>query len=28
VPELIALPIVAGATNYLQWLGEQVKARD
>jgi periplasmic divalent cation tolerance protein len=28
VPELIALPIVAGATNYLQWLGEQVAAKD
>jgi periplasmic divalent cation tolerance protein len=28
VPELIALPIVAGATNYLQWLGEQVETKD
>lgn len=26
VPEIIALPIVAGAPNYLQWLGEQVSA--
>jgi periplasmic divalent cation tolerance protein len=24
VPEIIALPIVVGAPNYLQWLGEQV----
>jgi periplasmic divalent cation tolerance protein len=25
VPELIALPIVAGSPAYLQWIGEQVK---
>jgi periplasmic divalent cation tolerance protein len=24
VPEIIALPIVVGASNYLQWLGEQI----
>jgi len=24
VPEIIALPIVAGSPSYLQWLGEQV----
>jgi periplasmic divalent cation tolerance protein len=25
VPELIALPIVAGSSAYLRWIGEQVK---
>jgi periplasmic divalent cation tolerance protein len=25
IPEIIALPIIQGATNYLNWLGEQVQ---
>lgn len=25
LPEIIAIPIVAGSTAYLQWIGEQVK---
>ncbi len=25
IPEIIALPIIQGATNYLNWIGEQVQ---
>lgn len=28
VPEIIALPILAGADTYLQWISEQVKPSD
>ncbi len=28
VPEIIALPIVAGSQPYLQWISQQVKSRD
>jgi periplasmic divalent cation tolerance protein len=28
VPEVLAIPVVAGATSYLQWLGAQTSAQD
>jgi len=28
VPEIIALPLIAGSHPYLQWLGDQVSAED
>ncbi|MCC5625593.1 divalent-cation tolerance protein CutA [Nostoc sp. CHAB 5715] len=28
VPEIIALPIVAGSQAYLQWISQQVKSKD